>query len=484
MRKLRKVLGVGAAGACGAVVAAGLAAGPGAHAAPQTLRPAAGIRMINPMVVTHRVHSPSPPTEAQCIADYSVPCYGPTQLETAYNEQPLFAQGINGSGETIVIVDSFGAPTIVSNLGTFDRAYGLPAPPSLRILQPVGKVTFKATTTTMVGWAGEATLDVEYSHAMAPGANIILVETPTAESLGPTGFPTIVAAENYVIDHHLGDVISQSFGAAEETFPDAQSLLALRSDYLNAALHGVTVLAAAGDTGASTTTRTGGHFTYPVVGWPASDPLVTAVGGTELNLNQTGQRLAPDRVWNDTYNSVVTRSTAPIPLATGGGVSSIFPRPWYQNGVAGVVGNRRGIPDISMSGSCSGPVLTYETIDGKTAAWTLVCGTSEASPLFAGIVALADQAAHHPLGLINPALYAMSAQKTPGLVDIAHGNNTVSFVQTHHHYTVHGFKAGPGFDLASGVGTVNAALFVPELVQTADRYGTAIPTTATTANLP
>lgn len=95
------------------------------------------------------------------------------------------------------------------------------------------------------------------------------------------------------------------------------------------------------------------------------------------------------------------------------------------------------------------------------------CGTSEATPLFAGIVALADQVAHHSLGLINPALYAMSAEQAPGLVDITTGNNTVSFTQNGTLYTVPGFNAGRGYDLASGVGTVDAALFVPELARSA-----------------
>jgi subtilase family serine protease len=95
-----------------------------------------------------------------------------------------------------------------------------------------------------------------------------------------------------------------------------------------------------------------------------------------------------------------------------------------------------------------------------------VCGTSEATPLFAGIVALADQQAGHPLGLINPALYAMSASGAPGIVDVTSGNNTVSFKQNGLH-TVTGFQALPGYDLASGVGTVDAATFVPELAKAA-----------------
>jgi len=120
------------------------------------------------------------------------------------------------------------------------------------------------------------------------------------------------------------------------------------------------------------------------------------------------------------------------------------------------------VPDISMSGACSGLVTIYQSTPGQPAGWYVVCGTSEATPLFAGIVALADQQAGHSLGLINPALYLMSAEHAPGLVDVTQGNNTVSFFQPNL-VTVQGYQAGPGYDLASGAGTVNAALFVPEL---------------------
>ncbi len=429
---------------------------------------------IQPAMFHRWTSTTQPFTEADCIADFTVPCYGPAQIQTAYDEWPLFSHGITGAGETIVIVDSFGSPTIESDLATFDSTYHLPAPPSFKVIQPAGPVApFDPNNDDMVGWAGETTLDVEWSHTIAPGASILLVETPVSETEGTAGFPQIVEAENYVINHHLGDVISQSFSATEETFPTAQSLLDLRSAYINAYQHGVTVLAASGDSGATDYSDAAGtlYYTYPVTSWPDSDPLVTGVGGTQLSLNEAGQRTAPDQVWNDTYNTdlneVFFGDAGPNALAGGGGKSVIFPRPWYQNGVARVVGNQRGVPDIAMSGACSGLVNTYSTFPGAPAGWSVSCGTSEATPLFAGVVALADQVAHHSLGLINPALYALSAAHAPGLVDVTQGNNTVSFPQNGQNYTVQGFNAGPGYDLASGVGTVNAALFVPELARAA-----------------
>jgi subtilase family serine protease len=415
-----------------------------------------------------------PPSEAQCVTAFTVPCYDPAQIETAYNEQPLFARGINGAGQTIVIVDSYGSPTIQSDLATFDAQFGLPAPPSFKIIQPAGAVPpYDPTNATMAGWAGETTLDVEWSHSIAPGASILLVETPVAETEGVAGFPQIVEAENYVIDHHLGQVISQSFGATEQTFPNARSLLRLRSAYINAYGHGVTVLGAAGDTGATGYSNVAGTllYTYPVVSWPASDPLVTGVGGTQLSLNAAGQRTAPDRVWNDTYNTALNDvffgNPGPNALAGGGGESVVFSRPAYQNGAAYVVGGQRGVPDISMSAACSGLVDAYQSFGGEPAGWYVDCGTSEASPLFAGVVALADQVAGHSLGLINPALYALSAEHAPGLVPVTIGNNTVSFTQNGTLYTVQGYSARLGYSMAAGVGTVNAALFVPELARAA-----------------
>ena len=132
-----------------------------------------------------------------------------------------------------------------------------------------------------------------------------------------------------------------------------------------------------------------------------------------------------------------------------------------------VAGGSRGVPDISMSAACNGSVDTYNSYRGAPAGWSPECGTSEATPLFAGIVALADQVAGHALGLINPALYQLAAEGKPGIVDVTSGNNTVSFTQGGGQQTVTGFSARPGYDLASGLGTVNAPYFVPELARLA-----------------
>jgi subtilase family serine protease len=429
--------------------------------------PLAGV-IVRPGLINVGRARAVPPTTADCEQAYKVACYEPGQIRQAYDLPALYAQGINGKGTTIVIVDSFGSPTIRNDLSVFDKEFGLPAPPKFTIIQPAGKVpAYNPGNSDMVGWAGETTLDVEYAHVIAPGASIVLVETPVSETEGVHGFPQIVTAEQYVLKHHMGDVISQSFSATEETFPGAASVDALRSAYLAAAKDKVTVLAASGDSGAADVKlnqRT--YYLTRVTSWPDSDPLVTAVGGTQLHFGAQGTPTAP-AVWNDTFNRAANEfadgNAGPNPLASGGGLSIFFARPSYQDGVQNIVGSRRGVPDISMSAACNGSVDTYDTFGGQAAGWTPTCGTSEATPLFAGIVALADQMAGHPLGLINPALYTLAAEGAAGIVPVTSGSNTVSFLQGGHKYTVRGYTARKGYDLATGVGTVNAAFFVPEL---------------------
>jgi len=469
------------AGACGLAAmagAAGTAATAGALAEPATTGASSTADVIigPDLIRVGDVRASGPASLAECESEWQVACYNPAQLRQAYNLPALYADGITGKGSTIVIVDSFGSPTIKHDLGVFDSTFGLPAPPSFKVITPAGKLPKWDSNPDMPGWAGETTLDVEWAHTVAPGANILLVETPVDETEGVQGFPQIVAAEEYVLKHYHADVISQSFSATEQTFPSKAAIEALRGAYYAAQKDRVTVLAASGDSGAADvgldqTT----YYTKPVTSWPDSDPLVTGVGGTELHLNAQGDASTPATVWNDTYsaaaNLFASGSSADAPSAGGGGKSIYFTRPAYQNSVAGVVGDARGVPDISMSAACNGAVDIYSSFPGQPAGWSQECGTSEATPEFAGIVALADQKAGHSLGLINPALYTMSAHRAdyPGLTPVTKGNNTVTFKQNGKWYTIKGFAAGANgsYSLAAGVGTVNALYFVPELAKLA-----------------
>jgi len=254
-------------------------------------------------------------------------------------------------------------------------------------------------------------------------------------------------------------VISQSFGATEGTFPTKSSLLSFRAAYVDAAARKVTVIAASGDQGAADVkaiTADGYlYFTHRAVDWPASDPLVTAVGGTYVD-QVNGVRSEPDSVWNTSVEDYG-------PAASGGGLSSIFPRPTWQNGLSSVVGAGRGLPDLAMEASPQDGALIYSSSPGEGGSFYSLGGTSEAAPLFAGIVAVADQVAGTSLGLLNPTLYALGLAKAPGLVDITTGNNSVSFFQGGHSYSIAGWTARSGYDLATGWGTIEGAELVTEL---------------------
>ena len=492
-------------GAAAAPMASSASAARAASAAP--VASAAATVPVIPFTTGHVLTAggmAAPPTTAQCEQNFAIACYQAFQLQRAYDLSPLFARGIEGQGQTIVIVDAFGSPSIASDLQTFDAQMGLPDPPSLRVITPEGPITTTAQTCTSTysaagpdtctdyyRWTDETSLDVEWAHAMAPKANILLVETPMTETEGITGLPQLLAAENYVIDHHLGDVISQSFGAAEQTFSSPSQIYSLRSVFVNARQHGVTVLAASGDTGASDDycdPKSGCADPSDVfccdstrsISWPASDPLVTAVGGTQLSLDSDGNRTAPDRVWNDPSSTFGVTGPAYTLGASAGGRSTVFARPSFQDGVAGVVGDSRGTPDIAMSAADSGAVDFYDTADPFVDGWGVGGGTSEATPLFAGVVALADQVAGRGLGDLNPALYAMAQRGAPdGIAAISAGNNSNTFclpgdflsngacASSADLVTVPGFTANGHYNDATGWGTVDAALFVPALARAA-----------------
>jgi subtilase family serine protease len=349
-------------------------------------------------------------------------------LVSAYNVKKLWAKGIAGNGISVATVVSFGDPTIVKDIHAYDKSNGLPDP-SLKIIQPSGKVP-SCKKDGCGTWPLEALLDVMMIHTMAPKARVVVAETPVDETQGITGLPQMMHAIDYMADHKLANVISMSFGTAEQDFTGgAKQIRSLDPAFDHAQRAHITLTASTGDSGATNAERDGNTlFPYRTASWPATDPRVTALGGTIITVNnKTQKRTTPDVLWPE----------------SGGGVSKVYARPSWQLGVDKHTGAKaRSLPDITMEG---------------------IQGTSESSPLFAGIVALADQYAHRSLGMINPALYKIgSAGARIGLQDVTKGDNGVDSPK------VTGYRAGKGFDIVSGWGTVNdATKFVPALVQAA-----------------
>jgi len=446
--------------------------------------------------------STTPPTEAQCVS-VGRRCFTPQAIQSAYNLGPLYAAGLNGHGMTIAIVDAYGSDTIAHDLHVFDHAFGIaPLCGEEGVACTAGMPTFSqfhfqgapATTappSTSNGtgqenksaWALEVSLDVETAHAMAPGANILLVTTPTAETLGVQGFPDMMNAEQFVVDHHLANVISQSFASAEDAFGSFQSLLILRHAYISAAANGVTVLGSSGDGGTANIIKTPVKnptlIPFPSVEWPASDPLVTGVGGTYLCTNPTaGTNDARTLFAGPPAKCKANPSQTEVGWTfSGGGFSHVFSRPSYQDTLpAGstAIGSKRGVPDIGLQASAGSGALVYISLppDGSSGlfcgsapcstGWFDIGGTSLSCPQWAALVAIADQKNGGGLGLINPALYKVASgpNYASDFFDVTTGNNTAD-------PTVPGYPATTGWDPVTGLGTPNAANLIPDLVAAA-----------------
>jgi subtilase family serine protease len=440
--------------------------------------------------------STTPPSEANCFSR-GRRCFTPASMQASYNLPPLYAAGNQGQGVTIAVIDSFGSPSIAADLGNFDTQMGLPhmcgepgvacaaGMPTFQHVYWNGTTQVKAPppgsqgtgTQTRNLWALETSLDVEWAHTIAPQANILNVTTNPAETLGVQGFPAMMDAEQFVVDHHEANVITQSFGAAEETFGSTQSLLNLRHAFIAAAAAGVTVLASSGDFGTAnpsfTPVKQPTTIPFPTVNWPASDPLVTAVGGTYLCTDPiTGAGVDSTDPPAQCQSNPGVREVGWI--ASGGGFSHVFATPSYQDTLpAGstAIGDMRGVPDVAFQASSRTGVLVYDTAPGDaeggltcpsgnpcSAGWYVVGGTSCSVPQWAGLVAIADQIAGHGLGQINPALYALAATASYGtyFYDVTTGNNQLD-------PDVPGYPATAGWDPVTGLGTPNAASLVPAL---------------------
>jgi subtilase family serine protease len=442
-------------------------------------------------------------TPAPTVAYAWLHCYTAQQIRVAYGVDQVPDKG---DGQTIVLVDSYGSPTAAQDLKTFHDTFFPSEPaPNFTAVYPNGQPDFKnvgggqSGSAGAEGWAGEATLDIEWAYAIAPHAHIVLLGVPPAETEGVQGFPNLFKAISDAIDRYpAGTVFSQSFGVTEQTFGGAAQTQTARFDaiYQKAIAKGDTVLASSGDdgtTGPSKQHRDSVNYTQPTVGWPASSPYVTAVGGTQL---QYGWSWSPTSdvpftadgdynpaYWNYTANGISEPvwNESWLPAATGGGPSTIYPRPSWQRSVASRIGgDHRGVPDLAWNASVNGGVLVYTSFFPQTdrVGWHVYGGTSAASPQVAGLVALANEqqrdSGQPPLGHLAPLLYKVGSNPLAfrDVVPVTEGSALSGQLADNRLFDfngdgldvtpgpVSGWPVSPGWDMTTGFGTPKAPGFV------------------------
>jgi hypothetical protein len=408
--------------------------------------------------------SPSGPSATgtgEC--DSVTSCYTPRQLETAYGIQPLLAQGIDGRGETVVlpeIAEGLFPPSSYSDLradmARFDQLFGLPAP-KLQVINSL------APTRSPWSADGEELLDAEMVHAAAPGAAItIVLITPSSFHSAKSGVAAAVAALRLGVREGAVISISAAGQTGGEHCDTPSEVKVLNSALVDAARQRVTVVAASGDVGTVgepcdlAEGLLGGSFP-PVkeVNLPASDPLVLAAGGTTLTASHTTGRYIGETGWGLPYGMAGTQFQA-----SGGGFSHLFARPSYQSDLL-AAGTGRGVPDVASDAAPhTGMALVISTGgDGYTIRNS--GGTSAAAPLWAGVIALADQYAHRQLGFVNAAVYQIARTNNNAFHQITTGNNSVSFPP----HTIIGYHASHGWNPVTGWGSPDASVLVPLLAR-------------------
>ena len=420
-------------------------------------------------------------------------CYDPYQMRLAYGTNALINAGYDGKGQTIVIVDAFQSPNIVQQQNFFNSYYALPSlnglgnPPNASLgtftqIAPDGLTPFVPGDANMTGWAEEISLDVLWAHSIAPGANITLVLAKSNEDAD------ILSALKYAVDHNLGDIISMSFGENESCMGDA--LVAGYHDvFIAATQKGITLFASSGDEGAAQTTCDGNSWVR-AASHPAVDPLVTAVGGTELQAAEwVGCPFPPNPdvtrcpaqnpqpgtwqneiVWNEGPPYGDFQSSFDSTIATGGGFSVIFDEPPYQKGTDGLHGGKqRAVPDVAYNAAVLHGVLTYLNIPGVPVGFFRFGGTSAGAPQWSAITAIANQKAGGRLGFINSALYQVGKVNNAypaSFHDITSGvNSAVEFDSNDNPVNIVGFSGGPGWDPTTGLGSPRVPSLVDYLIQ-------------------
>ena len=477
-----------------ALVLATLAAASAASAAQQARETGTTAKDVTPACTT--------PAPEHVYTYYH--CYTPQQMRAAYGVDALGTSGLLGQGQTIVLVDSYGSPTATTDLQKFHDTFFSSLPnPSFEEVYPQGKPDYQnangngqSGSSGAAGWSGEATLDIEWSYAMAPLAHIVLLAVPPAETEGVQGFPNLFNAIRGAIDTYpAGTIFSMSFGVTEQTFEGAYGKQTSRFD--SVFQYGIntkhdTFFASSGDDGTlgvAKQHRETATYPYATVGWPASSPYVTSVGGTQLQygwtwnpqsdiaFNADGSFNAP--YWQTTSggNLNVVWNESWLPAATGGGPSQIYSRPSWQN-VLTNQGDHRLIPDLSWDAAVNGGALVYITAfpDAQRAGWHVYGGTSSASPQVAGLTALAEQAAGHPLGNINAAIYAHPGAFTDvaglhqGAAGVISGDLSTNRMFDYNGDglpvtldAVTGWDTTTGYDMTTGFGTPIASSYVAAL---------------------
>ena len=385
-------------------------------------------------------------------------CYDPFQLRRAYGVDTFVNAGFGGAGRTIVIIDAFDSPTLQTDVDTFADRYGLThASTFLTKVYPDGATPFDPTNANMQGWAGEITLDVEWAHAIAPDAKVVLVLAKSNDDAD------ILSALRYAVDHNLGDVVSMSFGE-NESCTDPDLIAGYHDAFVTATQKGITLFASSGDQGAAQQTCDGKSWTQAVSS-PASDPLVSGVGGTELHAadyclaglgcnpatHPAAGTYAGEVAWNE-FDSV----------STGGGFSVLFDAPPFQR--SALTSSGRAVPDVAYNAAIYHGVLVV--FQGHT---FLFGGTSAGAPQWAGITAIADQVAGKRLGYLNAAFYQV--RQTPpnygaSFHDVTAGNNAVVEEDADGNVVpVAGFAAGSAWDATTGIGSPKADSLISRLIR-------------------
>jgi len=428
--------------------------------------PSAGFRNSPPLSsfwaeLTSLYAFPAGFTSIAGTAPWAVKGNTPDQIKSAYG-----ISGFDGSGQTVAIIDAYASPTILQDVNQWSTNRGLPTMTPAQLVQVVPPGVYKRPQNPQQdpqGWYGEETLDVEAVHGMAPGAKIVFVAAPNNRQ-------DLDAAMNHVVDQHLAQIVTNSYGFSTTELLPPGYVLPMEDTLIQAAIEGIGVYFSSGDSGDETV-----NHGFATTDWPASSPWVTAVGGTSLGIGLAGTRVLETGWGTSNYNCNTTTLACTRTVwdyGAGGGVSVVFAEPSYQV-TAGLTLTGRGVPDVAaladpQTGYLVGQTQTFP--EGVSYDEYRIGGTSLASPIFAGLMALADQKAGHAHGFANPLFY----NNPPAFYDVVSvktavarrnfvngvdaGAGTVDRLRTFDDYsgspTQH---TGIGWDNVTGLGTPGSA---------------------------